>query len=414
MSLLQRILALAICLNFLAADPVRAESAAAGAATPTVRAEIGKPVQAALELIKAKKAKEALARLRETDAVKDATPYEAYVVASVRGRAAAMAGDPAAAAAALDAAAGSPAAPAAVRPQLIAAAAEQYYVAKDYGKAAERLARYVKEGGSDPALRTLYIQSLYLGSQYATAERELLADVAADERAGRAPAEERLQLLANVALKQQDSGGYAGALEKLVAYHPKREYWLAAVDATARRAHFPDRLGLDLMRLKLATGTLRGSGEYMDMAQLSLQAGFPAEAKQIIDRGYAGGELGTGAEAARHKRLKDLAAKTLADDDKTLAQDDVQAAAAGDGTALVNGGLNYVLHGQASRGLAMMEKGLKKGGIKHPDEARLHLGYASFLAGDAQRAVAAFKTVQGDDGAAALAHLWLLHLARRP
>jgi len=60
----------------------------------------------------------------------------------------------------------------------------------------------------------------------------------------------------------------------------------------------------------------------------------------------------------------------------------------------------------------MMEQGMKKGGIRHPDDARLHLGYAYQLAGQAQKAVHAFKTVQGGDGAAALARLWIIRIGQ--
>jgi hypothetical protein len=412
MSFLHRILSLAILLAALAVFPAAAQTPEPAKTGPTVRPEIGKPVQAAIELLKAKKGKDALAKVREADPIKDKTPYEAYIVDSVRGQAAALAGDLPTAAASLDAAANSSAVPANIKAQLIAAAAEQYYLGKDYVNAAERMTRYFKEGGNDPALRTLYIQSLYLGNEYAAAAKELLADVQTEEQAGKTPPEDRLQLLANVALKQQDSVGYANALEKLVTYHPKRDYWLAAIDATARRARFPDRLSLDLMRLKLATGTLRSTSEYMEMAQLSLQAGYPAEASHIVDQGYAAGLLGTGAEASRHKRLKDLAARTLAEDDKTLGQDDAQVAAAKEGTPLLNAGFNYVLHGRNAKGLEMMEQALKKGGMKHVEDGRLRFGYALFLSQEPQRAIQAFKTVQGTDGTAALARLWVLHLGQ--
>ena len=56
-----------------------AQEPGAGAAQ-TVRPEVGKPIQAAIELIKSKKGKEALAKVREAQAVGDRTPYENYVV----------------------------------------------------------------------------------------------------------------------------------------------------------------------------------------------------------------------------------------------------------------------------------------------------------------------------------------------
>jgi hypothetical protein len=415
MTILLRMLSALLLVAVAVAAPAQTPTPAPAEAAkvPTVRPEIGKPVQAAIELLKAKKGKDALAKIKEAEPVKDKTPYEAFIIDSVRGQAQALSGEPAAAAASLDSAANSPAAPANMKTQLIAGAAEQFYIAKDYAKSADRLKRYFQEGGKEPALRTLYVQSLYLAGDYPQATKELQADLQADIQAGKTPPEDRLQMLANIALKQQDSAGYANALEQLVAYHPKRDYWLAAIDATARRAHFPDRLTLDLMRLKLATGTLRSTGEYMEMAQLSLQAGFPAEAKQVVDQGYAAGLLGTGADAARHQRLKALAAKTLADDDRTLGQDESQAQISKDGTALVNTGFNYVLHGQSAKGLAMMEQGLKRGGLKHPEDARLHYAYALYLAHENARAAQSFKALQGSDADAALARLWVLHLGSK-
>lgn len=378
----------------------------------TVRPEIGKPIQAAVELIKRKKGKDALSRVREADALADKTPYEMYVIEQVRAQAAAAAGEPAMAARAFEGAAASVAAPARDRTPFLAAAAVQYYVAKEYGKAAELAARYFKDGGTDKAIRITYVQALYLNNNFARAAAEVLADVQANEAAGRTPAEVQLQLLADSYRKQRDAAGYAGALEKLVAYHPKKDYWLAAVYGVAGRAGFSERLSLDLARLKIATGTMRGTNEYMEAAQLSLQAGYPVEAQKFIDQGYAAGLLGTGPEAERHKRLRDLAAKSLTEDKKTLGQDDAQVAASKDGAALLNAGFNYVLHGSGEKGLEMMEQGLRKGGQKRPDDARLHLGYAYHVAGDNQKAIQVFKTVQGGDGAAWLARLWVVHLGR--
>ena len=107
-----------------------------------------------------------------------------------------------------------------------------------------------------------------------------------------------------------------------------------------------------------------------------------------------------------------MAAKNLAEDNKRLGQDDPQAASARDGTGLLNAGLNYVLNGRAEKGLEMMEQGLRKGGLKRPDDARLHLGYAYHLAGQNQRAIQVLKATQGADGTAALARLWIIHLGR--
>jgi len=55
-----------------------------------------------------------------------------------------------------------------------------------------------------------------------------------------------------------------------------------------------------------------------------------------------------------------------------------------------------------------MDQGVAKGGLKRPDDARLHLGVAQFRAGKLDEARKSFDAVQGSDGTRMLAHLWSL------
>src|SRR5882762_7160860 len=376
----------------------------------TVRPEVGKPLQSAIDLLKGKKAKEGLAMAREAQAVPNKTPYESYMVTRVIAQAAAGAGEPGVAAKAFEEITGSASAADTERRQFAAAAAGQYYIAKDYAKAAELAARYAKLGGTDKSVHTIHVQALYLGNNFAAAAKAISADVEAEEDASRTPAEEQLQLLANAYLQQRDTAGYAKALEKLVTHYPKRDYWLNLVHGIGTRPGFSERLAMDVARLKIETGTMRTGNEYLEAAQLSLIDGFPIEAARIIDKGYAAGLLGSGPEAARHKRLKDMAAKSVAEDKKSL---DADAAAAKDAKALFNEGFNLVLHGRSEQGLQMMESALRQGiAGRRPDHARLQLAYAYHLAGQDQKAVQIFRSVQGTDGSAALARAWAIRLAR--
>ena len=259
-------------------------------------------------------------------------------------------------------------------------------------------------------MHTIYVQALYLGNNFAAAAKAISADIDAEEDAGKTPAEEELQLLANASLQQRDAAGYAKALEKLLTYHPKRDYWLNLVYGIATRPGFSERLALDVARLKIETGTMRTGNEYLEAAQLSLIDGFPIEAARIIDKGYAAGLLGSGPEAARHKRLRDMAAKSVAEDKKSL---DADEAAPKEAKAIFNEGFNLVLNGKSEQGLQMMESALRQGiPGRRPDHARLQLAYAYHLAGQNQKAVQIFRTVQGTDGSGALARAWAIRLAR--
>ena len=399
-----------LCWFAFAASALAQEPAASG---QTVRPEIGKTIQAAIDLLKSKKGKEALTKVREAQAVGDRTPFENYMIERVLGQAAATAGEPAIAARAFENVAGMPATPEGERRQFLAAAASQYYLIKNYAKTVELAARYFRDGGTEKSVRTIYVQALYLGNDFAGAARELMKDLEAEERDGKAPSEEQLQLLANSCSQIKDAACYGKAMEMLVAHYPKRDYWLSVIYSVATRPGFSERLALDLARLKIETGTMRGADEYLDAAQLALQEGFPMDAVRIIDKGYASGILGTGAEAARHKRLKDMAARNLAEDKKALARDEAQPDAGKDGRTLFNDGFNYVLHGKPEQGLALMEKGIRDAkAFRRLEHAKLQLGYAYHVAGQNQKAIQIFKTVQGTDGAAALARLWVIRLSR--
>jgi hypothetical protein len=237
-----------------------------------------------------------------------------------------------------------------------------------------------------------------------------VVEVHNDERAGRVPSEDRLKLLLNSAQRVNDNGSYVMAMERLVTHYPKKEYWSDLLGRVQRKPNFSDRLALDTYRLMLASGSMRNANDYMEMAQLAVQAGFPAEGKQVVDKGFAAGMLGTGtpAEADRHRRLKELVAKRSEEDKQEMLVRLKEAVAAKTGGDLVDVGFGQVFLGEPRKGIALMEQGIAKGGLKRADDARLHLGIAWLMAGEQARAQAAFKTVTGNDGAADLARLWSL------
>ena len=381
-------------------------------AADSLRQEVGKPLEQAGELMKAQKYKEALARVGEADAVPNKSAYESLTIERMRGAAAAGAGEVDVAAQAFDAVIASGKLSAEEQLGIMQALTGAYYRAKDYPKAEAWAQRYLKAGGTDPLIERLLTQSYYLSGDYADAAHALQAQTASEEKSGKTPAEDELQMLADSELRQNDSAACTATLEELVSWYPKKEYWAQVLARVQRKPGFSDRLSLDVYRLKLVTDNLSGAADFMELAQLALQAGYPAEAKKVLDQGYASGALGSGPEAERHKRLRDLASKQLADDQKALGAVDPQLLKAVDGGPLVNNGYNYVLYGQYDKGIAMIEQGIAKGQLRHPEDARLHLGMAYLLAGRKDDALKALKSVQGADGTQDLARLWAAQARR--
>ena len=380
---------------FAASLPARAEG---------VRPEVGKPLQAAQALIKQRKGREAMAEIAKAEAVPNRTAYENQIIAQMKAAASSSMGDNDATIKNNMAVLDSGKVSGREATALVEGIAVAYYNKKDYAEAVKWSQRYFKEGGTDSAMRTVLLQSYYLGNDCASVNK-MLGNGSEERKAS----EEELQILANCYQRQKDTAGYVGAIEKLVLFYPKKDYWIDLLSHVQRKPGFAsDRLAVHVYRLRMAIGMTLDTNDYMEMAQLALQAGVPAEAKAIVDKGYDSKALGTGNQAERHQRLRDLVSKSLAETQRNRAKEEADAMAAKDGNDLVKVGLNYVYEGKTDKGLRLMEMGIKRDLLKRPEDAKLLYGEALLKAGQAAKAVSVFREVRGTDGTADLARLWIL------
>ncbi len=383
-------------------------SVAAPAGAQSVRPEVGRPLQQAAEALRAKRYADASAKAREADNVSNKTAAEQSTIDRMRLSIASQSGD----VGTLTSLISSGKVPAGQQLAIVQSVGNAYYTQRDYANAATWYQRYLKEGGTDGVVRTLLLQAYYQAGDCGSVARTLQASIQADDAAGRAPPEEQLGMLGNCYQKTKDNTGYVFVLEKLATYYPKKEYWQSLLDRVQTKSGFSDRLSLDVYRLKLASGLMSGSKDYMEMAQMALGDDYTAEAKKIVDQGFASKALGAGTDLERQKRLADLATKRFNEGQAQLAKDETDAVGQRDGNNLVAVGYNYVGYGQAAKGIALIEQGIKKGGLRRPEDAKLHLGIAYLQSGQKAKALQVFKTVGGTDGAADLARLWTLQARR--
>ena len=372
-----------------------------------LRPEVGKPLQQAGELLRAGKAKEALAKVAEAERVPSRTAAEQLTIDRMKAAAAQRAGDVNTAIRALESihAAVGAAERGATAEQLASAYAQQ----RNNAKAQEWLDRAIQGGQNTATTRQLqsYLQSA--SGDYAAIARDSGAAVAAAEQAGRRPDEGDLLRLADAQQRTGNQAGYSATLGKLLANYPKKDYWNAYLSRLPRKSGFAPRFELDVLRLRLASGTMDKAEDYMEMAQLSLQAGLPSEALRIVEQGYKAGALGTGAEAQRHQRLRELAVKQAAESRAKLAEQATEAAGNKEGDSLVRIGYAHVSMGDADRGIDLIQQGIAKGGLKYPEDAKLRLGMAQLQSGKAKAAAAqTLRGVRGNDGAADIARLWII------
>jgi hypothetical protein len=400
--------AFGLAISSIGISTAYAEGAAPNPAE-TVRAEIGTPLKAVQELFAQKKYREALDKLNEMPSA-NRSPYEDYIVERTRAAIATASGDDKLALPAYLAVVASGRLPSDEQLKFIQAIGNLYFRKADYAQAAAWLERFFKEGGADAKAHDVLVRSYYLNNDFLHAAAELQIDLDHAEKTGMAPTEEQLRILISVAIKQNDNLAYIQALEKLVTYYPSKKYWSDLLNRLQARADFSSRLTLDFYRLKFSLGLMTNAGDYEDMAHLSMLAGFPTEAKKVMEAGYQATVLGMGPDSEKQKTLLNTAIKMASEDRKSLDKSAGETRKNTDGVALINLGYAYVTQDQFDTGLTLMEQGVGAPGLKRVDEAKLHLATAYALAGRTKQAIEAFQTVQGGDGSADLARYWMLQL----
>jgi hypothetical protein len=261
--------------------------------------------------------------------------------------------------------------------------------------------------GSDLRQIQDYVQGA--SGDYGQIGRDNAAKIKAAEDAGRRPDEDDLLRLADAYRHTGNKVGDLQVKEKLVTYYPSNKQYVGIyLSDIVGKSGFSSRFALDLLRLRLNSGNLTTAADYMEMAQLLLQAQLPNEAKTVVDKGYANGILGTGAEAARQQRLRDLTNKNAVEAKATIAKRTADAKLAKDGNDLVAIGTEYVSLGQFDEGIELIQQGIAKDNLKRPEDAKLRLGVAMLQSGkNKAAAVKQLRSVQGADGAPDVARLYI-------
>jgi len=378
------------------------------ASKEVIRAEWTKPWQEIQALITDKKYPEALEKINALSKFENKTPYENFFLSRTKAVIASSTNNTDLLASCFEEMIGSEFLTAAEKLKYNEAMAGTYYNAKRYKEAQVWTKRYLAVEPNNTVMQDLEVQNYYLTDDFVNAAKAVTVQIAADEAAKRVPGETRLRLLHGASMKMKDIAGSTRALELLVKYHPTKDYWADLLYRLPSKQGFNDRLRLDWYRLLLATETMEDGSQFMEMAETAMLAGLPLEAKQIMEAGYKLNLLGVGKTVAKHKPLLEKATKQAAEDAKTLDAGEASAKAAKTGLGMVNMGYNLVIHGQHERGINLIEQGLAKGGLKAPEEAKLHLGMAYLQAGNKVKAHEVFKSIQGTDGIVELANYWML------
>jgi tetratricopeptide (TPR) repeat protein len=392
-----------------AAGLVPATPAFAAEGKQTNSAKLAKPLKEAHDDLNAKKYADAIAKLREAEGTAGKTPYDQHLINDMLGFAYARTQNYAEAAKAWEAELDDGITPQSEIPTRVRQLAEANYQIKNYDKAIEFGNRAIKGGFADEELRTLVGQAYYLKGDWKGTLHFEEGIVEDKIKNGQTPKNEALQLVLSACVKLSDAACETRALEKVVAYYPKPEYWSQLLYTMRQQTSGNEANLLQTYRLMSEVDVLKSPEDYSEMAQLALEQGSPGEAQRILEKGIAKGVFTEPRAKAKNQRLLESAKKAAATDQASLQRIEKEADAAPTGAKNVGLGLAYLGYGQYDKAAEAISKGIAKGGLRNESEARLLLGIAQLKAGHKEDATKSFHAVKGDPSLERLANLWSLH-----
>ena len=151
-------------------------------------------------------------------------------------------------------------------------------------------------------------------------------------------------------------------------------------------------------------GLLEKETEFTTMAQLYMQHEVPYKAGVLMEREM---ETGRVSKDAKNYRLLSQAWTLAAEDEKSIPALEAAASLSEDGELnlrLGNANLNL---GQYDECVAAIRDGLRKGGIKSPDNAQISLGMCLYNQKEYNEAIAAFRAAGETQRSSKIARQWI-------
>jgi len=368
-----------------------------------------KPLKAAKDAADAKKYPEALEKLKEVEALPDKSPYDTHVMNELYGFVYVRTQQYPEAAKALEAGMTDGFLSEADAQNRMKALAQVNYQIKNYDKAIEFGNKVIMAGQADDDMITLVSQAYYIKGDYPGTMKFVNAYNNDLIKAGKTPKEQTLNLVLSSCLKLDDNECATKALERMVSYYPKPDYWQNLLYSLFQQEGQTDKSLLQVYRLAADVDVLKRPDDYTEYAQLAIEAGSPGEAEFILEKGMAKNIFTDPKLIDRNKRLLENAKKQADQDRASLDKIAKDAASGKTGDKDVSIGLAYLGYKQYDKAVEAIQRGLSKPGVQNQGEAHLLLGIALLGSGKREDAQKAFNSVKGDAKLERIANLWSLH-----
>ena len=227
-----------------------------------------------------------------------------------------------------------------------------------------------------------------------------------EEAAGKLPKEQWYNLARFIHFDRSNYAEALDILEILIMYYPKKQYWVQASHLYGEEKD--DARQLAILEASYEQNLLDRSQDIVLLSQLYLNAEVPFPAARVLEKGFADEVVET---ESKNYELAGVAWRQAQEVAKSLPMLEAAASKSEKGELYARLGNVYLDVDKNKDAVDALLKGLDKGGVKRPDQARLALGMAYFNLGDFSAARRAFREARKDERAKSYADQWLKYIS---
>ena len=284
--------------------------------------------------------------------------------------------------------------------------AQLQFTQEDY-EAALKTIRQLMAVISEPSADVLMLegQALFQLARYDEALKPIKSAIELYREQGRTPKENWLLLLRVIYFEQKDYDSMIGVVKELIVYYPKDTYILTLAGIYSELGDTKKQLALT--EVLYEKGLLTSASHVTNLANLYLLHGLPYKAAKVLEK-----EMGENIVDSneRNLRLLSQAWYQAREDQKAIPPLERAAKLSDDGTLYVRLGQAHINLEQWNDASAAIQKALKLGGLKRPDQANIMLGMALFNEKRLEQARRAFAKAASDNRSKRAATQWMAYV----
>lgn len=281
--------------------------------------------------------------------------------------------------------------------------AQLYTMEEQYQKALQTLDRwFTMEPNPAPEPFILKAQNLYQLERY----KEMIEPVENAMRIARErdkPVKEDWYVLLNFAYFREEDYKKVRDIQKILLENwPKKRYWFSLAGAYTELGE--DNNLIAAYGAAHDQGMLEKESELVTMAQLFMQAEVPYKAATLLEKEMEAGRV---SKNAKHYRLLSQAWMLSMEDERAIPALKEAARLSDDGELDVRLGNTYLNLGNYDECITAVQAGLRKGGLKNPDNAQISLGMCLYNKRRYQAAIEAFRAASKSPRSRKIAQQWI-------